>query len=38
MNEQQATLRVENATKRYGDYKAVDDLSFEVKPAEFSVF
>ena len=32
MNEQQATLRVENATKRYGDYKAVDDLSFEVKP------
>ncbi|HEX8639502.1 MAG TPA: ABC transporter ATP-binding protein [Pyrinomonadaceae bacterium] len=32
MNEQQATLRVEHATKRYGDFTAVNDLSFEVKP------
>ena len=32
MNEQTATLRVENATKRYGDFTAVNDLSFEVKP------
>jgi ABC-type multidrug transport system ATPase subunit len=32
MNEQTTTLRVENATKRYGDFTAVNDLSFEVKP------
>jgi ABC-2 type transport system ATP-binding protein len=32
MNEQTATLRVENATKSYGDFTAVNDLSFEVKP------
>ena len=32
MNEQTATLRVENATKRYGDFTAVNDLSFAVKP------
>lgn len=25
------TLRVENVTKRYGDFLAVDDLSFEVR-------
>ena len=24
-------LKVENVTKYYGDFKAVDDLSFEVK-------
>ncbi len=27
-------LKVENITKYYGDFKAVDDLSFEVKPGE----
>ncbi len=27
-------LRVENVTKFYGDFKAVDDLSFSVKPGE----
>jgi len=27
-------LRVENVTKYYGDFKAVDNLSFEVKPGE----
>lgn len=32
MNEQTTTLSVENATKRYGDFTAVNDLSFEVKP------
>jgi len=26
------TLRVENVTKRFGDFTAVDDLSFEVRP------
>src|SRR6188768_3234113 len=30
MNE--ATLKVENITKRFGDFTAVDDLSFEVRP------
>ena len=27
-------LKVENVTKYYGDFKAVDKLSFEVKPGE----
>lgn len=31
MNEQNITLRVEGVSKRYGDFTAVDDLSFEVK-------
>jgi ABC-2 type transport system ATP-binding protein len=31
MSEQNTTLRVENVTKRYGDFTAVDDLSFSVK-------
>lgn len=31
MNEENVTLRVENVTKRYGDFTAVEDLSFEVK-------
>src|SRR5437773_3077623 len=26
------TLRVQNVTKRFGDFTAVDDLSFEVRP------
>jgi ABC-2 type transport system ATP-binding protein len=29
---EQETLRVENVTKRFGDFIAVDDLSFEVRP------
>lgn len=28
----EATLRVEGVTKRFGDFTAVDDLSFEVRP------
>jgi len=32
MSEQNTTLRVENVTKRYGDFTAVDDLSFSVRP------
>ncbi len=31
MSEQQVTLRVENVVKRFGDFTAVDDISFEVK-------
>ncbi len=31
MSEQNVTLRVENVTKRYGDFTAVEDLSFNVK-------
>ncbi len=31
MNEQNVTLRVENVTKRFGDFTAVEDLSFEVR-------
>jgi len=31
MSENNATLRVENITKRFGDFTAVEDLSFEVK-------
>ncbi len=30
MSEQNVTLRVENVTKRFGDFTAVDDLSFNV--------
>ena len=30
MSENNATLKVENVTKRYGDFTAVDDLSFAV--------
>lgn len=32
MNENKATLRVENVTKRYGEFTAVDNLSIEVRP------
>lgn len=32
MSEDKATLKVENVTKRYGDFTAVDNLSFEVRP------
>src|SRR6476620_960970 len=32
MSDKDVTLRVENVTKRYGDFTAVDDLSFEVRP------
>lgn len=31
MNEQNVTLRVENVTKRFGDFTAVEELSFNVK-------
>jgi ABC-2 type transport system ATP-binding protein len=31
MNEQNVTLRVDNVTKRFGDFTAVGDLSFEVR-------
>jgi ABC-2 type transport system ATP-binding protein len=31
MSDGEATLRVEGVTKRYGDFTAVDDLSFEVR-------
>lgn len=31
MSEQNATLRVENVTKRFGDFTAVENLSFDVK-------
>lgn len=31
MNEINASLRVENITKRFGDFTAVDDLSFQVQ-------
>lgn len=31
MSEQNVTLRVRNVTKRYGDFTAVEDLSFDVK-------
>ncbi|HEY0427659.1 MAG TPA: ATP-binding cassette domain-containing protein [Pyrinomonadaceae bacterium] len=31
MSEQNVTLRVENVTKRFGDFAAVEDLSFDVK-------
>ncbi len=31
MNEQNVTLRVENVTKRFGDFTAVDKLSFEIR-------
>jgi ABC-2 type transport system ATP-binding protein len=31
MNDENVTLRVENVTKRFGDFTAVDDLSFDVR-------
>ena len=31
MNDENVTLRVENVTKRFGDFTAVDGLSFEVR-------
>ena len=31
MDSQQVTLQVENVTKRYGEFTAVDNISFEVK-------
>lgn len=31
MNEQNVTLRVENVTKRYGEFTAVEDLSFDIR-------
>ena len=31
MNEQNVTLRVENVTKRFGDFTAVDNLSFDIR-------
>src|SRR5437762_9064485 len=32
MSDSAATLRVEGVTKRFGDFIAVDELSFEVRP------
>src|SRR5438132_3571948 len=32
MSESAATLRVEGVTKKFGDFTAVDELSFEVRP------
>ena len=32
MSENRVTLSVSNVTKRFGDFTAVDDLSFEVRP------
>ena len=32
MTENNATLVVENVTKKFGEFTAVDDLSFEVRP------
>jgi ABC-2 type transport system ATP-binding protein len=31
MSEENISLKVENVTKRYGDFKAVDDISFDVR-------
>ncbi|HXG83070.1 MAG TPA: ATP-binding cassette domain-containing protein [Pyrinomonadaceae bacterium] len=31
MDEQNVTLRVENVTKRYGEFTAVEDLSFDIR-------
>ena len=31
MSQQQVTLQVENVTKRYGDFTAIDNISFEIK-------
>jgi len=31
-------IKVENVTKKYGDFKAVDDISFEVKTGEVFAF
>lgn len=38
MTEANATLRVEGVTKRFGDFIAVDDLSFEVLPGRIFGF
>jgi len=38
MTETNATLRVEGVTKRFGDFTAVDDLSFEVLPGRIFGF
>lgn len=38
MAETNATLRVEGVTKRFGDFTAVDDLSFEVLPGRIFGF
>src|SRR3954462_14944420 len=32
MTDSDITLRVQNVTKRFGDFTAVDDLSFDVRP------
>src|SRR4051812_24458345 len=32
MNDSDASLRVRNVTKRFGDFTAVEDLSFDVRP------
>jgi ABC-2 type transport system ATP-binding protein len=31
MNEENVTLKVQNVTKRFGDFTAVDDISFEIR-------
>ncbi len=33
MSNTDATLRIENVTKRFGDFTAVEDLSFDVRAA-----
>jgi ABC-2 type transport system ATP-binding protein len=38
MTESAASLRVEHVTKRFGDFTAVDDLSFEVRPGRIFGF
>ncbi len=38
MSDAEATLRVANVTKRFGDFTAVDDLSFEVRPGRIFGF
>src|SRR5688500_10990582 len=32
MTDRDVTLRIENVTKRFGDFTAVEDLSFDVRP------
>ncbi len=38
MNDDLATLRLQNVTKSYGDFTAVDGLSFEVRPGRIFGF
>jgi ABC-2 type transport system ATP-binding protein len=38
MPDRDATLQVANVTKRFGDFTAVDDLSFEVRPGRIFGF